>query len=96
MDGTALGHRHFLGSVGEPTLMAECEQAQKRRLDGFCQGPARRVVALMEAFPGATITDVRDLAQAAPASDDGASDDAGDLTYPADNGDLTLDIGDEL
>ena len=50
------------------------------------------VLALMEAFPGATITDVRDLAQAAVPVED-----AGDQTYPADDsGDVPLESGDEL
>jgi DNA polymerase-3 subunit gamma/tau len=90
------GRRWVIGissAFGEPTLM-ETDQAQRdASLDSAKASPA--VVAIMEAFPGATITDVRDLAQAAARSDEAISDDAGDLTYPADSGDLTLDIGDE-
>ena len=85
------GRRWVIGissAVGEPTLM-ETEQAQRdASMDSAKASPT--VAALMEAFPGATITDVRDLTQAAAVSED-----AGDQTYPADSGDLTLDIGDE-
>ena len=45
----------------------------------------------MAAFPGATITDVRDLAQTAVPVED-----AGETTDPADAGDMILENGDEL
>jgi DNA polymerase-3 subunit gamma/tau len=85
------GRRWVIGissAVGGPTLM-ETDQAHKNAaMDSARASPT--VVALMGAFPGTTITDVRDLAQAATLSED-----AGDLTDLADSGDLTLDIGDE-
>jgi DNA polymerase III subunit gamma/tau len=86
------GRRWVIGissAPGEPTL-AEVEQASKNAaLDSARAHPAVR--ALMAAFPGATITDVRDLAEtAAPAED------AGEITYPADAGDMILESGDEL
>jgi len=87
------GRRWVIGissAPGEPTL-AEIEQANKdAALDSARAHPA--VQALMAAFPGATITDVRDLAQAAVPVED-----AGDQTYPADDpGDVPLESGDEL
>jgi DNA polymerase-3 subunit gamma/tau len=87
------GRRWVIGissAPGEPTL-SEVEQADKNAaMDSARAHPA--VLALMEAFPGATITDVRDLAQAAVPVED-----AGDQTYPADDpGDVPLESGDEL
>jgi DNA polymerase III subunit gamma/tau len=87
------GRRWVIGissAPGEPTL-AEIEQANKdAALDSARAHPA--VQALMAAFPGATITYVRELAQAAVPVED-----AGDQTYPADDpGDVPLESGDEL
>ena len=59
---------------------------------GYSARANTAVRALMEAFPGATITDVRDLATPAPPVED-----AGEQTYPVDDaGDLFLESGDEL
>jgi len=86
------GRRWVIGissAPGAPTL-AEVEQANKdAALDSARAHPA--VQALMAAFPGATITDVRDLAQAAIPVED-----AGEINYPADAGDMILESGDEL
>jgi DNA polymerase-3 subunit gamma/tau len=87
------GRRWVIGissAPGEPTL-SEVELADKNAaMDSARAHPA--VLALMEAFPGAMITDVRDLAQAAVPVED-----AGDQTYPADDaGDVPLESGDEL
>jgi DNA polymerase-3 subunit gamma/tau len=87
------GRRWVIGissAPGEPTL-SDVEQADKNAaMDSARAHPA--VLALMEAFPGATITDVRDLAQATIPVED-----AGDQTYPADDpGDVLLESGDEL
>jgi DNA polymerase-3 subunit gamma/tau len=83
------GRRWVIGissAPGEPTL-AETDQADKdAALDSAKAHPA--VQALMAAFPGATITDVRDLAQAAVPAEDAA-----DLTDP---GDVPFENGDEL
>ena len=87
------GRRWVIGissAPGEPTL-SEVEQANKdAAMDSARAHPA--VQALMAAFPGATITDVRDLAPAAVPVED-----AGDQTYPTDDpGDVPLESGDEL
>jgi DNA polymerase-3 subunit gamma/tau len=75
-------------AVGEPTL-SEADQAQRNAaLDSARASPT--VQALMEAFPGAVITDVRDLAPTAVPVED-----MGDPNYPADVGDLSLEPGDE-
>jgi DNA polymerase-3 subunit gamma/tau len=83
------GRRWVIGissAPGEPTL-AEVEQADKNAaMDSARTHPA--VLALMQAFPGATITDIRDLARPAIPVED-----AGDLTDP---GDMPLENGDEL
>jgi DNA polymerase-3 subunit gamma/tau len=91
------GRRWVIGissAPGEPTL-SETEQAQKSAsLDSARASPT--VLALMDAFPGATITDVRDLAEIIVPVEDG-----GEITYPADSGELTpdgeliIDSGDE-
>jgi DNA polymerase-3 subunit gamma/tau len=85
------GRRWVIGissSVGDPTL-SEADQAQRNAaMDSARASPT--VQALMDAFPGAVITDVRDLAQAALPVED-----AGDQTYPADNGELIPETGDE-
>ncbi len=85
------GRRWVIGissAQGEPTL-AETEQAQRNAaLDSARMSPT--VQALMEAFPGTVITDVRELAQASEPAED-----AGDLAYPADSGDMTPETGDE-
>ena len=86
------GRRWVIGissAPGEPTL-SEVELANKNAaLDSARAHPA--VQALMAAFPGATITDVRDLAQVAIPVED-----TGDQTYPADPGDMFVESGDEL
>ncbi|MDB5394003.1 MAG: polymerase subunit gamma/tau [Rhodospirillales bacterium] len=91
------GRRWVIGissAPGEPSL-SEADQAQKNAaMDSARASPT--VQALMNAFPGATITDVRDLAEAAIPMED-----VGEITYAADSGDLTpdgeltTDIGDE-
>ncbi len=85
------GRRWVIGissAVGEPTL-SEADQAQRNAaLDSARASPT--VQALMEAFPGAVITDVRDLAPTAVPVED-----MGDPNYPADVGDLSLEPGDE-
>jgi DNA polymerase-3 subunit gamma/tau len=96
------GRRWVIGissAPGEPTL-AEVEQADKdAAMDAARANPA--VQAVMQAFPGATIVDVRDLATPPPPVEDlGIEDDpiteSGDQTYPADPGDISLESGDEL
>jgi len=92
------GRRWVIGissAPGEPTL-AEVEQADKdAAMDSARANPA--VQALMEAFPGATIVDVRDLATQPPPVEDAGTEEAGDQTYPADDaGDMFLESGDEL
>jgi len=96
------GRRWVIGissAPGEPTL-AEVEQADRdAAMDSARANPA--VQALMEAFPGATIVDVRDLATQPPPVEDGGPDDlgieeSGDQAYPADPGDMFLESGDEL
>jgi DNA polymerase-3 subunit gamma/tau len=81
------GRRWVIGissAPGQPTL-SETEQAHRNAaMDSAKASPTVR--ALMDAFPGATITDVRDLAQAADHVED-----AGEITYPADSGELTPD-----
>ncbi len=85
------GRRWVIGissAVGEPTL-SEADQAQRNAaLDSARASPT--VQALMDAFPGAVITDVRDLAQVPLPAED-----AGDQTYPAEAGELPLETGDE-
>jgi DNA polymerase-3 subunit gamma/tau len=85
------GRRWVVGisaAVGESTIV-EVEQAERNAaLDSARESPI--VQALMEAFPQASIVDVRDLARP-PVPDE----DAGDQTYPADSGDITLENGDE-
>ena len=91
------GRRWVIGissAPGEPTL-SEVEQADKdAAMDSARAHPA--VQALMAAFPGATITDVRDLATPPPPVEDAGSEESGDQTYPADAGDMFLESGDEL
>jgi len=91
------GRRWVIGissAPGEPTI-AEVEQADKdAAMDAARANPA--VQALMQAFPGATIVDVRDLATQPPPVEDAGIEDAGDQTYPADPGDMFLESGDEL
>jgi DNA polymerase-3 subunit gamma/tau len=87
------GRRWVIGissAPGEPTI-AEVELADRdAAMDSARANPA--VQALMEAFPGATITDIRDLTTPPPPVED-----AGDQTYPADDvGDMLLESGDEL
>jgi DNA polymerase-3 subunit gamma/tau len=56
------------GAVGQETL-AETDRARiDASLDSARMSPA--VIAVMEAFPGATITEVRNLAQTAPEAED--------------------------
>jgi len=85
------GRRWVIGissAVGEATL-AQADEAQRNAaLDSARASPT--VQALMDAFPGAVITDVRDLAQVPVPTED-----AGDQTYPAEAGELPLDTGDE-
>jgi DNA polymerase-3 subunit gamma/tau len=92
------GRRWVIGissAPGEPTI-AELEQADRdAAMDSARANPA--VQALMEAFPGATIVDVRDLATQAPPVEDAGMEETGDQTYPADDvGDMFLESGDEL
>jgi DNA polymerase-3 subunit gamma/tau len=96
------GRRWVIGissAPGEPTL-AELEQADRdAAMDSARANPA--VQALMHAFPGATIVDVRDLATQPPpvedaGPDDFGTEDAGDQTYPADPGEMFPESGDEL
>ena len=81
------GRRWVVGissAPGERTL-AETEQADRdASIDAARANPT--VQALLAAFPEATITDVRDLAEAAIPVED-----AGDGSYPADSGELTPD-----
>lgn len=81
------GRRWVVGissAPGERTL-AEAEQAQRdASMDSARANPA--VQALMAAFPGAAITDIRDLAAGSVPAED-----AGDLAYPTDSGELTPD-----
>jgi DNA polymerase-3 subunit gamma/tau len=92
------GRRWVIGissAPGEPTL-AEVEQADRNAAMDSARGNPT-VQALMEAFPGATIIDVRDLATQPPPVEDAGSEDSGDQTYPADDaGDMFLESGDEL
>src|SRR6185503_10693628 len=80
------GRRWVIGissAPGEPTL-AEVEQADRdAAMDSARAHPA--VQALMEAFPGATIVDVRDLATPPPPALDAGMEEAGDQSYPADD-----------
>ena len=92
------GRRWVIGissAPGEPTI-AEVEQADKdAAMDSARANPA--VQALMEAFPGATIVDVRDLAAQPPPVEDAGAEESGEQTYPADDvGDMFLESGDEL
>ncbi|HTJ64556.1 MAG TPA: DNA polymerase III subunit gamma/tau, partial [Alphaproteobacteria bacterium] len=85
------GRRWVVGissAQGEATV-AEIEQDERNAaLDSARANPV--VQAVLGAFPEAAIVDIRDLAQTA-ASDE----DAGDQTYPADSGDMTIENGDE-
>ncbi len=85
------GRRWVVGissAPGQPTL-AETDQAERSAaLDQARLSPI--VQAVLAAFPGATITDVRDLAQA-PAG----AEDAAESSYPADIGDPSNETGDE-
>ncbi|HLG86494.1 MAG TPA: DNA polymerase III subunit gamma/tau [Alphaproteobacteria bacterium] len=77
---------------GQPTL-AEIEEAH--RVAAFDQAKANPTVrALLEAFPGAVITEVRDLAQA-PSAPPEQLDEAGDAAYPSDASEILLETGDE-
>ncbi|HEX4505973.1 MAG TPA: DNA polymerase III subunit gamma/tau [Alphaproteobacteria bacterium] len=92
------GRRWVIGissAPGEPTI-AETEQADRdAAMDSARANPA--VQALMEAFPGATIVDVRDLATQPPPALDAGAEESGDQTYPADDaGDMFIESGDEL
>jgi DNA polymerase-3 subunit gamma/tau len=96
------GRRWVIGissAPGQPTI-AEVEQADRdAAMDSARANPA--VQALMEAFPGATIVDVRDLATQPPpvenlGVEDGGMEESDDQTYPADPGDMFLESGDEL
>ena len=92
------GRRWVIGissAPGEPTI-AEIEQADRdAAMDSARANPT--VQALMEAFPGATIVDVRDLATQPPPALDAGTEEAGDQSYPADDvGDMFLESGDEL
>ncbi len=92
------GRRWVIGissAPGEPTI-AEIEQADRdAAMDSARANPA--VQALMEAFPGATIVDVRDLAAQPPPAEDAGMEESGEQTYPADDpGDMFLESGDEL
>jgi DNA polymerase-3 subunit gamma/tau len=85
------GRRWVVGissAQGDATI-AEVEQAERSAaLDSARANPV--VQALLGAFPEAAIVDIRDLAQpAAP------EEDAGEQTYPADSGDMTMENGDE-
>jgi DNA polymerase-3 subunit gamma/tau len=86
------GRRWVIGissAPGERTL-AEAEQADKdAAMDSARASPT--VQALMAAFPGAQITDIRDLAAGALVSEDGSVEDAGDSPYPTDSGEMTPD-----
>ncbi len=85
------GRRWMIGvsaAPGQPTL-AEADQAHRdAAIDSARASPV--VQALLEAFPGAVITDVRDLAQIAASAED-----ADDQTYPAESGDPLSESGDE-
>ncbi len=77
---------------GQPTL-AEVEEAH--RVAAFDSAKANPTVkALLEAFPGAVITEVRDLVQA-PSPPPEQLDEAGDSTYPSDASEILLETGDE-
>jgi DNA polymerase-3 subunit gamma/tau len=92
------GRRWVIGissAEGEATL-AETDKAERNAaLESAQANPTVR--ALMEAFPGATITDVRDLAPLPPIANDGGED-GGEESYPAEAGEAPIDpeTGDEL
>jgi DNA polymerase-3 subunit gamma/tau len=85
------GRRWVIGissAPGAPTL-SEMDHAERTAaLESARASPA--VQAVMAAFPGALITDVRDLGQATAAVEDSV-----DIGYPTDSNDLLTDIGDE-
>ncbi len=84
------GRRWMVGissAPGEPPLAETDRALRTAAFDRARSSPT--VQALLEAFPGAVITDVRDLAPAAAEAENDA-----DPTYPADSGE-PLDSGDE-
>ena len=85
------GKRWVIGissAQGSATL-AELDQAERTAaFESAAANPAVR--AILQAFPGAVITDVRDLAQAAVSVED-----TREITYPADSGEVQTDVGDE-
>jgi len=88
------GRRWVVGissAPGEQTLAEVEETSRAAAFDSARANPA--VQALMEAFPGAVITDVRDLGQAGPAQP--AEDDAGEAAYPSDATETILETGDD-
>ena len=85
------GRRWVVGissAPGEPTIAEVDEAHRTASFDAARASPT--VQALMEAFPGAVITDVRDLTQPpAPAEE------ASDTAYPSEATEMTPEIGDE-
>jgi DNA polymerase-3 subunit gamma/tau len=85
------GRRWVIGISAAPgaATLAEADRAQRdAAIDSARASPV--VQALMEAFPGTVITDVRDLAQIATSAED-----ADDATYPAETGEIPSDGGDD-
>ena len=89
------GRRWVVGissAPGQPTL-AEIEETH--RAAAFDSAKANPTVkALLEAFPGAVITEVRDLVQA-PSPQPEQLDEAGDAAYPSDASEIFPETGDE-
>jgi DNA polymerase-3 subunit gamma/tau len=81
------------GAVGQETL-AEADRAlADASLASARANPV--VLALMAAFPGATITEVRDLAERTPEAEDAPGLPDGESHYQGDSAEPTLDNGDE-
>ncbi len=89
------GRRWVVGissARGEETL-SDIENA--KRIAAFDSAKASPVVqALMEAFPGASIVDVRDLTQP-PAIVDTTLEETGEADYPAETADTATEPGDD-
>jgi DNA polymerase-3 subunit gamma/tau len=89
------GRRWVVGissAKGEETL-SDIENA--KRAAAFDSAKASPIVqALMEAFPGASIVDVRDLTQP-PAMVDTTLEETGEADYPAETGDTITEPGDD-
>jgi DNA polymerase-3 subunit gamma/tau len=86
------GRRWVIGissAPGQPTLAETERAARTAAFESARESPI--VQALLEAFPGATITDVRDLAHAAPHVEDAA-----DQAEAAESGDLEGETGSEV